>query len=47
MKRRDFLKLTTAAAAGTAAEVYIRPGGAQSRKDTLLIVSENGQTIST
>jgi peptide/nickel transport system substrate-binding protein len=43
MKRRDFLKLTTAAAAaGTAAGVYTRSGKAQSRKDTLLIVSENG-----
>src|SRR5689334_22274044 len=41
MKRRDFLKLT-AAAAETAAAAYIRPGSAQSRKDTLLIVSENG-----
>src|SRR5215831_5958237 len=42
MKRRDFLKLTTAAAAGTAAAAYIRPSNAQSRKETLLIVSENG-----
>jgi len=42
MKRRDFLKLTTAAAAGTAVGAHIQPGKAQSRKDTLLIVSENG-----
>jgi peptide/nickel transport system substrate-binding protein len=42
MKRRDFLKLTTAAAAGTAAGAYVRPGKAQSRKDTLLTISEAG-----
>jgi peptide/nickel transport system substrate-binding protein len=42
MKRRDFLKLTTAAAAGATVGTYIRPGSAQSRRDTLLIVSENG-----
>lgn len=42
MKRRDFLKLTTAAAAGAAAGTHVRPGRAQSRKDTLLTISESG-----
>ena len=42
MKRRDFLKLTSAAGAGSLTNAYIRPSRAQSRKDTLLIVSENG-----
>ena len=38
IKRRDFLKAT---AAGIAAP-FIRPAAAQSRKDTLLTLSENG-----
>jgi peptide/nickel transport system substrate-binding protein len=42
MRRRDFLKRTTAAAAGTAAVAYVRPTRAQSRKDTLLTLSESG-----
>jgi peptide/nickel transport system substrate-binding protein len=42
MKRRDFLKLSTAAAAGAAAGAHVRPGRAQSRKDTLLTISEAG-----
>src|SRR5271170_3658105 len=39
MRRRDFLKTATA---GLAAAAYIRPVNAQSRKDTLLTLSENG-----
>jgi peptide/nickel transport system substrate-binding protein len=45
MKRRDFLKATTATAAVTAAAVtapYIRPVRAQGRNDTLLTLSESG-----
>jgi peptide/nickel transport system substrate-binding protein len=42
MKRRDFLKSTTATAAGAAAAAYIRPARAQARKDTLLTLSESG-----
>src|SRR5690349_5468932 len=42
MRRRDFLKRTTAAAAGTVAGAYVFPARAQSRKDTLLTVSESG-----
>jgi peptide/nickel transport system substrate-binding protein len=42
MRRRDFLKRTTAAAAGIASANYIHPAPAQSRKNTLLAVSENG-----
>ncbi|HEX3953370.1 MAG TPA: ABC transporter substrate-binding protein [Stellaceae bacterium] len=42
MKRRDFLKTTSAAAAGAVAAAYIRPANAQSRKDTLLALSEAG-----
>jgi peptide/nickel transport system substrate-binding protein len=40
--RRDFLKRTTAAAAGTVAAGYGFPARAQARKDTLLTVSESG-----
>src|ERR1700736_5428814 len=42
MRRRDFLKRTTAAAAGTVAAAYVRPARAQARKDTLLTLSESG-----
>src|SRR3979411_198001 len=42
MKRRDFLKSTTAAAAGAVAAGYFRPARAQARKDTLLTLSESG-----
>lgn len=44
MKRRDFLKGTTALAAGStlAGTVGTRPARAQSRKDTLITVSELG-----
>src|SRR5215207_4034635 len=42
MKRREFLKGTTAAAAGAVAASYIRPARAQARKDTLLTLSESG-----
>ena len=38
IKRRDFLKAT----AGGIAATFIRPAAAQSRKDTLLTLSENG-----
>jgi peptide/nickel transport system substrate-binding protein len=42
MKRRAFLKATTALAASAAAAPYIRSAQAQSRKDTLLTLSESG-----
>jgi peptide/nickel transport system substrate-binding protein len=42
MRRRDFLRTTTAAAAGAVAAGYIRPAQAQSRKDILLTLSESG-----
>src|SRR6266545_8387997 len=45
MKRRDFLKSVTAAAAGSvlpAAPAVFSPAKAQSRQETLLIVSESG-----
>jgi len=42
MRRRDFLKRTTAAAAGTVAATYVLPVCAQARKDTLLTLSEGG-----
>src|ERR1700674_4415244 len=42
MRRRDFLKRTTAAAAGAVAAAYVHPARAQTRKDTLLTVSESG-----
>src|SRR5215208_3270500 len=42
MKRREFLRGTTAAAAGAVAASYIRPARAQARKDTLLTLSESG-----
>ena len=42
MRRRDFLKRTTAAAAGTVAAGYVFPARAQARKDTLLTLSESG-----
>ncbi len=42
MKRRDFLKHSTAVAAGAVAAAYIRPVNAQARKDTLLTLSESG-----
>src|SRR5271167_2578066 len=42
MKRREFLKGATIAAAGTLASRYIRPAAAQSRKETLLTLSESG-----
>jgi peptide/nickel transport system substrate-binding protein len=42
MRRRDFLKRTTAAAAGTVAAAYVLPVRAQARKDTLLTLSEGG-----
>ena len=42
MRRRDFLKRTTAAAAGTVAAAYVPRARAQARKDTLLTLSESG-----
>jgi peptide/nickel transport system substrate-binding protein len=42
MRRRDFLKRSTAAAAGTVAAAYVLPARAQSHKDTLLTLSESG-----
>ena len=45
MKRRDFLKSVTAAAAGSvlpAAPAVLSPAKAQARQETLLIVSESG-----
>ena len=42
MRRREFLKNAGAAAAGTVAAAYLRPAQAQSRKETLLTISENG-----
>ncbi len=42
MRRRDFLKTTSAAVAGTLAPAYLRPARAQGRKDTLLALSESG-----
>jgi peptide/nickel transport system substrate-binding protein len=42
MRRRDFLQRTAAAAAGSVAGAYLRPAPAQSRKDTLLTLSESG-----
>jgi peptide/nickel transport system substrate-binding protein len=42
MRRRDFIKRTTAAAAGTLAAANIRPARAQAHKDTLLTLSESG-----
>src|SRR3954447_3676966 len=42
MRRRTFLKSTTAATAGAVAAAYVRPAQAQARKDTLLTLSESG-----
>ena len=42
MKRRDFLKSVSAVAAGVAAPAVFSPAKAQSRQETLLIVSESG-----
>jgi len=42
MRRRTFLKSTTAAAAGAVAAACVRPAQAQARKDTLLTLSESG-----
>ncbi len=43
MKRREFLKSATAlAAAGVTAPAIWSPAKAQSRKETLLTISENG-----
>src|SRR3954449_5094735 len=42
MRRRTFLKSTTAATAGAVAAAYVRPAQAQARKETLLTVSESG-----
>ncbi len=42
MRRRDFLKRTTALATAALAAPYVRPASAQSRKDTLLTLSEGG-----
>src|SRR5258707_15831216 len=42
MRRRDFLASATAAAASVLPVPYIRSAAAQSRKDTLLAVSETG-----
>jgi peptide/nickel transport system substrate-binding protein len=42
MRRRDFLASTAAAAASALPTPYIRSAAAQSRKDTLLTVSETG-----
>ena len=42
MDRRDFLKISTAAAAGVAAPAIWSPVKAQARQETLLIVSESG-----
>jgi peptide/nickel transport system substrate-binding protein len=42
MKRRDFLKATTAATAAAITAPYSRPARAQGHADTLLTLSENG-----
>jgi peptide/nickel transport system substrate-binding protein len=42
MKRRDFLKATTAATAAAMTAPYIRPARAQGRTGTLLTLSESG-----
>src|SRR5271157_6306433 len=42
MRRREFLAGTTAAIGAAAASPHIRPAAAQSRKDTLVSVSESG-----
>ena len=42
MRRREFLAGTTAALGAAAAFPYVRPAAAQSRKDTLVTVSESG-----
>jgi peptide/nickel transport system substrate-binding protein len=42
MRRREFLAGTTATIGAAAASPYIRPAAAQSRKDTLVSVSESG-----
>ena len=42
MRRREFLAGTTAAIGAAAASPYVRPAAAQSRKDTLVSVSESG-----
>ena len=42
MKRRDFLKSVSAVAAGVAAPAVFSAAKAQSRQETLLIVSESG-----
>ena len=42
MRRRDFLKRSGGAAAGALGAAYLQPARAQSRKDTLLAISENG-----
>ena len=42
MRRREFLKATTAATAAAVATPYIRPARADGRNDTLLTLSESG-----
>src|SRR3954471_18422733 len=42
MKRRDFLKSTAAVAGSATAPAVFSPAKAQSRQETLLIVSESG-----
>jgi len=42
MKRRDFLKAAAATSAAVTAPAVFSPAKAQSRKETLLLVSENG-----
>src|SRR6266851_2270530 len=42
MRRREFLKATTAATAAAVAAPYVSPARAQARNDTLLTLSESG-----
>ena len=42
MRRREFLKATTVLAGSAVAAPFVRPAYGQSRKDTLLALSENG-----
>src|SRR5258708_14343036 len=42
MRRREFLKTTTAATAAVMTAPYIHPARAQDRNDTLLTLSESG-----
>src|SRR5262245_23912370 len=42
MRRREFLRATTALVGAAVAAPFVRPAAAQSRKDTLLTLSESG-----